>query len=100
MALPVVLRWYTGNQMRFGSRRPCERFPICAASMVQAFREADKPPGSSPGRGFPKGSLNPGCLELVRLCRCRRGEDFSGGGMSGLKFEFPIYQYQSIHDYG
>lgn len=29
MALPVVLRWYTGNQMRFGSRRPCERFPIC-----------------------------------------------------------------------
>lgn len=43
-----------------------------AASMVQAFREADKPPGSSPGRGFPKGSLNPGCLEEVRLCRCRR----------------------------
>ena len=50
MALPVVLRWYTGNQMRFGSRRPCERFPICAVCMVQALR-MDKLPGSSPGHG-------------------------------------------------
>lgn len=56
MALPVVLRWYTGNQMRFGSRRPCERFPICAVCMVQAFR-MDKLPGSSPGHGFPKGGF-------------------------------------------
>lgn len=70
---------------------------VCAGARVV---RPGRPPGSSPGHGFPKGSLNPGCLEEVRLCRCRRGEDFSGGGMSGLKFEFPIYQYQSIHDYG
>ena len=48
---------------------------------------------------LPERESKSGCLEEVRLCRCRRGEDFSGGGMSGLKFEFPIYQYQSIHDY-
>ena len=44
-----------------------------AASMVQAFREADKPPGSSPGRGFPKGSLN-----LDAWWRC--GSAAAGGG--------------------
>lgn len=72
---------------------------LCAVCMVQAFR-MDKLPGSSPGHGFPKGSLNLGACRRRGSAAAGGGEDFSGGGMSGLKFEFPIYQYQSIHDYG
>lgn len=56
MALPVVLRWYTGNQMRFGSRRPCERAPgyvLCVR--VHGLSGQDGPRVRVPGTASPGG---------------------------------------------